>query len=294
MPLSFRRSFRKKPTAKVRQGKRAVAVAAKAGSPPASEPIRASKYSPGTLIGCGILLVVGTVVIVSGGLSGLPKPQASAPTSLTAAIAPSLRTEIAARVRTLSASTPTAWPSPSPTFVSPSPTEVPLTPTSTPSVTPLPSNPWSSQIPEAACIKTDLPEKGLVVGVLDGDTIRVRLEGGESVYSVRYVGVQAPSNDQYYGAISTGKNVELVYNKQATLVRDLTDRDPQGTLLRYVMVAGTFVNHELIAGGYAQSLASGPDKACLASFEAAQRAAQSHKLGLWSAPAYLIPFSPTP
>ena len=130
--------------------------------------------------------------------------------------------------------------------------------------------------------------------MLDGDSIRVRLEGDGNVYSVRYVGVEAPANGKYYAAISTGKNAELVYYKQATLVRDLTDRDPQGTLLRYVMVEGTFVNHALIAGGYAQALSSGPDTACRASFEAAQKAAQTRRLGLWSAPAYLIPFSPTP
>jgi micrococcal nuclease len=294
MPLSFRRSFKKKPTAKVRRRKRMVALAATASAAPVCDPVRAVKYSPGALIGCGILLVVGTVVIVSGGLSGFLPRQVSVATSPAAPMAPSLKTAIAARVGTLSVGTATTRPFPSPTVVSPSRTDAPPTLTSTPSATPPPSNPWSAQIPEAACIKTDFPQKGLVVGVLDGDTIRVRLDGDESVYSVRYVGVEAPSNGQYYGAISTGRNAELVYYKEATLVRDLTDRDPQGTLLRYVMVEGTFVNHELIAGGYAQTLASGPDTACLASFEAAQKAAQSHRLGLWSAPAYLIPFSPTP
>ena len=298
MPLSFRRSFKKKPTARVRRRKRAVAVAATARAAPPSDPIRAARFSPGALIACGILLVVGTVLIVSGGLSGFLRPQVSRPTSPAAPIAPPLETAISARVGTLGAGTPTTRPSPSSTVSStvvfPSPTHASPTLTSTPPAAPPSSNPWSAQIPEAACIKTDFPQKGLVVGVLDGDTIRVRLEGDESVYSVRYVGVEAPSNGQYYGAISTGKNAELVYYKQATLVRDLTDRDPQGTLLRYVLVEGTFVNYELVAGGYAQALSSGPDTACLASFEAAQKAAQSHQLGLWSAPAYLIPFSPTP
>jgi micrococcal nuclease len=163
-----------------------------------------------------------------------------------------------------------------------------------PSATLPPSNPWSAQIPQAACIRSDLPQEGIVVGVSDGDTIRVRLEGDEHIYSVRYIGVEAPANGQYYDAISTGKNAELVLYKQATLVRDLTDTDPQGILLRYVMAEGKFVNYELIAGGYAQSISSAPDTACGPSFEAAQHAAQSHKLGLWSAPAYLIPFSPTP
>ena len=111
---------------------------------------------------------------------------------------------------------------------------------------------------------------------------------------MRYVGVEAPATGQYYAAISAGKNAELVYLKQATLIRDLTDRDQQGTLLRYVLVEGKFVNYELIAGGYAQSLSAAPDTACRDSFEAAQHEAQSSRLGLWSGPSYLIPFSPTP
>ncbi len=133
-----------------------------------------------------------------------------------------------------------------------------------------------------------------MVGVLNGDTIRVRLDGGESIYSVHYIGVQAPLSEQYYGAISTGQNAELVLYKQATLVRDLTDIDAQGTLLRYVMVEDKFVNYELIAGGFAQAISSPPDTACFSSFHEAQRKAQANKIGLWSGPNYLIPFSPTP
>ncbi len=111
---------------------------------------------------------------------------------------------------------------------------------------------------------------------------------------MHYIGVQAPLREQYYGAISTGRNAELVLYKQATLVRDLTDMDAQGTLLRYVMVADKFVNHELIAGGFAQAISSPPDTACFSSFQEAQRKAQANKIGLWSGPSYLIPFSATP
>ncbi len=298
MPLSFRRSFKKKPSANVKRKKRVVAVASQPSARPPSNQIVAAKYPPGVLIGCGVLLVVGAVVSVSSGMFGLPRWHAAqvAETSPATPVSPGLETAVAGRVETLRAGTATARPSSSPTGAGPSPKVVSpaLALTLTPSATAASSNPWSSQIPEAACIRTDLPQKGLVVGVLDGDTIRVRLQGDENVYSVRYLGVEAPANGQYYGAISTGKNAEFVYYKQATLVRDLTDTDPQGTLLRYVMVEGKFVNYELIAGGYAQAISSAPDTACRDSFEVAQHAAQSQKLGLWSAPAYLIPFSPTP
>jgi len=134
----------------------------------------------------------------------------------------------------------------------------------------------------------------MVVGVVDGDTIQVRLDGDQHIYAVRYIGVEAPRERLYYGTISKGKNVELAYYKRATLVRDITDTDRQGTLLRYVMVGGKFINYELIAGGYAQAILSPPDTACLSILQSAQQLAQAERIGLWGAPAYLIPFSATP
>ena len=79
----------------------------------------------------------------------------------------------------------------------------------------------------------------------------------ENVYSVRYIGVEAPQTGNTMEPSQQARTRSLCFYKQATLVRDLTDTDPQGTLLRYVMVEGKFVNYELIAGGYAQSLVFG-------------------------------------
>ena len=96
MPLSFRRSFKKRPSAKVKRKKRVVAVASRLSATPASDQIRAAKYPPGVLIGCGVLMVVGAVVIVSSGLFGLPRPQGPQATSPAAPVAPGLETAIAA------------------------------------------------------------------------------------------------------------------------------------------------------------------------------------------------------
>jgi len=294
MPLSFRRSFRKKPSAKIADNKRRLATARQSRNPVRPpDVLRASRYPLGLLVGIGVLLVIAAVVVANSRLLGLA-PEKPAPASATPAPAtPRYQTAVAARLATLAADTPTAPPSASATAVPPSPTASP-TNVGTTSATLPPANAWAATIPEAACIRPDLPQTGLVVGVVDGDTIRVRLDGDERVYSVRYIGVQAPQAGQYYAALSQAANLDLAYLKQAVLVRDLTDTDLQGTLLRYVMAEERFVNYELLAGGYAQAISSAPDTACLSTFRAAQQKAQNAKLGMWSGPAYLIPILPTP
>ena len=159
-------------------------------------------------------------------------------------------------------------------------------------------NPWAVEIPEAACIPSDLPQIGRVVEVVDGDTIRVLLDSDSHVYSVRYVGVDAPE-------VGTGNapalealrhNTGLVYNQRAVLVRDISDADGNGALLRYVMVDGVFVNHELVLKGLAQAEAAPPDTACEEALRSAELRAQASGLGLWAAggPDFMQPATPTP
>jgi micrococcal nuclease len=294
MPLSFRRSFHKKPGAKIAKNKRRLASARPSRSPVRPpDDIRAPRYPLGVLVAIGVLLVIVVVVVANSRLLGLPLEERAPESGTPAPATPRYETAVAARLATLAVDSPTASPSPSATAIPPSPTASPTDVVAASATLP-PGNPWAATIPEAACIRPDLPDTGLVVGIVDGDTIRVRLDGDDRVYSVRYVGVQAPEAGQYYAALSQAANLDLAYLKQAILVRDLTDTDPQGTLLRYVMAEGKFVNYELLAGGYAQAIGSAPDTACLSVFRAAQQKAQSGKLGMWSGPAYLIPILPTP
>ena len=149
-----------------------------------------------------------------------------------------------------------------------------------------PANPWAADIPDAACIPADLPQTGRVVEVLDGETIKVLLDSDGRVYSVRYLGVDAPALNQ--GAAGLGqealaRNSQLVYRKQAVMVRDITDADVNGTLLRYVLADGVFVNHALIQGGLAQVGMAAPDTACLQTLLAAEQQAQTQMRGIWSA-----------
>ena len=119
-----------------------------------------------------------------------------------------------------------------------------------------------------------------VVNVIDGDTIDVELNGIE--YRVRYVGVDTPERDEPYYREATGFNRDLVANETIILVQDVSETDRFGRLLRYVYLEdGTFVNAELIAGGFARTVTFPPDVAQTDYFQDLQRAARNDNLGLW-------------
>jgi len=138
-----------------------------------------------------------------------------------------------------------------------------------------------------SCLPNNPPQTGRVVEVVDGDTIKVLLDQDGLVYSVRYIGMNTPedtSRVEYFGPQATAKNGELVWGKTVTLIKDVSEIDPYGRLLRYVLVDDVFVNYELVAQGYANVASYPPDIACISTFQAVEQGASASKLGLWSAP----------
>lgn len=119
-----------------------------------------------------------------------------------------------------------------------------------------------------------------VVYVTDGDTITVAINGKE--YKVRYVGVDTPERDEPYYQEATQFNRDLVAGEWVTLVKDVSDTDQYGRLLRYVYLDdGTFVNEQLVANGYARVVTYAPDVANADYFADLQRQARESSLGLW-------------
>ena len=138
----------------------------------------------------------------------------------------------------------------------------------------------------AACIPNNPPQTGVVVDVVDGDTIKVLLDADGKTYSVRYIGMDTPedtSQVEYFGPEATAKNSELVYGKTVTLIKDVSETDRYGRLLRYIIADGVFVNYELVAQGYANTASYPPDIACIPTFQTAEGQASAAKLGLWGA-----------
>ncbi len=136
----------------------------------------------------------------------------------------------------------------------------------------------------AACIPPKgAVSKGVVTYITDGDTIHVKI--GAKEYKVRYIGINAPEDTKQvdpFGPEATAKNRELVENQTVTLIKDVSETDKYGRLLRYVFVGSTFVNYELVRQGYAHAGSYPPDVACTTYFRTAEKKARSADAGLWS------------
>jgi micrococcal nuclease len=165
--------------------------------------------------------------------------------------------------------------------------EVPVTqPSLSPTQPPMPTftplglayEPGSS-----GCPPTTTPrENGRVTRVVDGDTIVVEIAGKH--YKVRYIGIDTPEEDppEYFARQATDKNAELVDQSSVTLIKDVSETDKYGRLLRYVFVGDVFVNYALVRLGYAFAITFPPDVACTQVFITAMQEARQERLGLWS------------
>ena len=161
---------------------------------------------------------------------------------------------------------------PAPTRASPaaSPTiKATLPPTLT--ATPTPPDPM-------ACIPHNPVQKGRVLEITDGNTVRVLING--LVYVVRYTGVEAPTEARQ-AIKAREQNAKLVFGKDVTLISDVSDKDPRGRLLRYVLAGDIYVNLEMIQSGYGMAVPIPPDTSCDEVFKAAQQSAMDGRRGLW-------------
>lgn len=129
---------------------------------------------------------------------------------------------------------------------------------------------------------TVLPNEGVffVTRVIDGDTIEIST--GEKV---RYIGINAPeltNRNECFAGNARQKNVSLVLNKKVKLVKDVSDKDRYGRLLRYVYIDKLFVNKTLVEEGYANAATYPPDVKFKDLFVQMQKQAQEQKKGLWN------------
>ena len=275
MPLSFRLPSRKDPNAHLEQ-KDSLSDPASLNSVRASGESRSTTHALAVALGLGVAVSLCGFIVLARGFNRLPWTPAAAPADYSGLATSAFETALAEQLGTLEAQRSTQPPSPVPAQ---SATSTP------PAQAAPPSNPWAADIPDAACIPYDLPQTGLVVEIVDGDTIKVLLDSDGRVHSVRYLGVDAPgiqgAGSSSVALEAMSRSTELAFHRQALLVRDLTDSDINGTLLRYVLVDGVFVNYALVSAGLARASAASPDTACLAALQSAEQQAQAAGLGLW-------------
>ncbi|MBI2545427.1 MAG: thermonuclease family protein [Candidatus Aenigmarchaeota archaeon] len=116
----------------------------------------------------------------------------------------------------------------------------------------------------------------LVTRVIDGDT--VELSDNERV---RLLGINAPEITEAHYQDAKDKMIELVQNKSVTFENGPQDKDLYGRSLRYIFVNSTFVNLEMVKGGYATVYLLDPSEKYYLEFKTAEKQAKDQKLRIW-------------
>jgi micrococcal nuclease len=135
-----------------------------------------------------------------------------------------------------------------------------------------------------------------VTRVVDGDTIRVEVNGEE--FRVRYIGVDTPETVdprrpvQCFGQEASERNRQLVEGKVVGLEKDVSETDDFDRLLRYVWVEDTMVNAALVEEGYAFATTYPPDVRYADLFASLQAQARESGRGLWGE--VCVAFTPAP
>lgn len=127
--------------------------------------------------------------------------------------------------------------------------------------------------------------RAAVVAVVDGDTIRVLLDGRN--VTVRYIGVDTPETVDprrpvgCFGKEAAAYNAALVSGKTVELEKDVSETDAFGRLLRYVWVGSEMVNEQLVRDGYATASTYPPDVRYQERFRELEAGARDASRGLW-------------
>ena len=154
------------------------------------------------------------------------------------------------------------------------------------------SPPQPGEIEHAA--PPDAPEPGqllpaTLVRVIDGDTIRVLIQGREE--AVRLIGIDTPEvtrgKNEPFGKAAKEFLQAMVANRSLALELGVEERDRYGRLLAYLWTQGeqdgapVFANAQLLRWGYAHLLTIPPNVKYVQRFRRAQAAARRQALNLW-------------
>jgi len=119
-------------------------------------------------------------------------------------------------------------------------------------------------------------EQGIVEGVTDGDTLV--LENGKRL---RLIGIDAPEKGERCFEEAKNRLRGLVLGKGVILVKDYSERDKYGRLVRFVYIDGLFVNLVLVEEGLALAFPFEPDTSKAEAFRQAQEMAADGNGCIW-------------
>lgn len=155
------------------------------------------------------------------------------------------------------------------------------------------------QAPPTLALEPPGFERAHVERVVDGDTIRVRIEEivdgpgagqsevGES-YPVRLIGIDTPESVrpgtpvECFGRESSAAAEALLDDQEVVLVKDVENTDRFERLLRYVYLGEEMANARLVANGYASAYTYPPNVRHADLFVRLQREAHDGGRGLWA------------
>ena len=117
-----------------------------------------------------------------------------------------------------------------------------------------------------------------VVRVIDGDTIII-----ENDEIIRLICIDTPERGEVNSKEATDYLEELILDREVKLVKDISERDRYGRLLRYVYTReGAFVNELIVKNGYGEAFPYAPDVAKCSQIKAAESLAKGQRRGIWA------------
>lgn len=136
-----------------------------------------------------------------------------------------------------------------------------------------------SMIQQSDVDNIDVEEDGsaFVTHIVDGDTFDIAT--GERV---RMIGIDTPERGKYFYKESSDYLAGLIDGKNVILVKDVSEADRYGRILRHVYYDDEWINEQMIEEGFAKFVTFPPDVMHVDFFAEAQESAREQKRGLWA------------
>lgn len=143
-----------------------------------------------------------------------------------------------------------------------------------------------SSVPSTPATKVNGRILATVLSVVDGDTIKVDLDGKEE--TIRLVLVDTPETKhprtgvQPFGPEATEFTTKQLMGKEIHIEPGIEERDRYGRLLAYVYIEDKMFNKMLLEKGLARVAVYPPNTKYLDEFEKIQSEAKQKEIGIWS------------
>ncbi len=128
-------------------------------------------------------------------------------------------------------------------------------------------------------IITEDNETAIITRLVDLDTFE--LDNG---LRVRLLCINAPEKEQPWTSHAQARIAAQIVGKEVTLVRDVSDKDDYGRLLRHIYLNdSTWVQEIIVRSGFARVKPYEPDTTKCSMLESARLEAEQESLGIWAA-----------